>query len=491
MFAAAAVIVVLLSLIVVYLLLLETFFKRKTNQNIPSPTGWPFLGNLPAFYGNIDRIDDWLCDLFQQYGDTFVLHIPGKPDFVFTTNPKNVEHILKTNFENYPKGNFFKNNLHDLLGDGIFNSDGETWRSQRKITSNLFNVKNFKEGMLHVFVDHSEKVLDIISRSPHNVDASDLFYRFTLDSIGCIAFGKDIGSIGNPEVEFAVAWDRSNAAITERFYSLSTLLRKLHPAERMISKDIETMNKFADEILQARKNENAETLAGRFDLLSLFLSKKNSEGVEYSDTYLKDMILNMIIAGRDTTAQSLAWTCYLLAQHDHVRRKIMEEVDPILGDSGVPDYETLKSMEYLDAVVSESLRLYPSVPKDFHTCTVQDTLPTGHVVDNGSAVFYAAYCMGRSRDLWGDDACEFRPERFIEDPKQKSNTFKFTAFQGGPRTCLGQNMAYLEEKTLLAMMFQRFDISLVQGQQVRSLLSLTLPMKQGLKLNFVQRVKSS
>ena len=105
----------------------------------------------------------------------------------------------------------------------------------------------------------------------------------------------------------------------------------------------------------------------------------------------------------------------------------------------------------------------------------------------GSFVFYSAYAMGRSPELWGADCRDFRPERFIEDPKQANNAFKFTAFQGGPRTCLGQNMAYLEEETMLALMLQKYDFELIPGQDIKIQLSLTLPMTTGLRLRFTER----
>jgi len=281
---------------------------------------------------------------------------------VFTTSPANVEHILKTRFSNYEKGSFFRDTLHDLLGHGIFNSDGELWKPQRKISSNLFNVKNFREGMLGTFVDHSHAVLALVEASKDDVDVSDLFYRYTLDSIGYIAFGNNINSLGNPNVEFAQAWDRCNPHVAERFWSLSLTLRKLTSKERAISRDIAVMNKFAGDILEARKKEDPEQLQQRCDLLSLFISRKNVEGEEFSDDYLRDMILNMILAGRDTTAQSLAWTFYLLALHPEVRQKAREEVDRVLG-TDAPDYDSLKNLEYLHAIVTESLRLYPSVPR--------------------------------------------------------------------------------------------------------------------------------
>jgi len=99
--------------------------------------------------------------------------------------------------------------------------------------------------------------------------------------------------------------------------------------------------------------------------------------------------------------------------------------------------------------------------------------------------------MGRSQEIWGPDCRQFRPERFIEDPKLANDAFRFPAFQGGPRTCLGQNMAYLEEQTLLAMILQRYDFDLVPGQDIRILLSLTLPMANNLKLKFTKRATTT
>lgn len=162
-------------------------------------------------------------------------------------------------------------------------------------------------------------------------------------------------------------WDRSNAFIAQRFTTASQTLRNYLPVERQIASDIKVMEQFAQEILEERKREkeeHPETLAEKFDLLSLFMSRKNENDndTDFSDQYLRDMILNMILAGRDTTAQSLAWTFYLLAQNPEIRKKAMKEVDEVLGGHH-PDYDSLKKLDYLHAIVTESLRLYPSVPR--------------------------------------------------------------------------------------------------------------------------------
>lgn len=158
------------------------------------------------------RSTEWLMDIYQELGmpKTVTLKMVFFPRFYNTWDPQNIEHVLKTNFDKYGKGPAFHSLFVDLLGDGIFNVDGAQWYAHRKIASHLFNVNNFKNGMLTVFNDHSRtlvKILRSYSGQPQTVDMHNYFNRFTLDSIGTIAFGHNIGSLEDSTVTFAQSFD--------------------------------------------------------------------------------------------------------------------------------------------------------------------------------------------------------------------------------------------------------------------------------------------
>lgn len=210
-------------------------------------------------------------------------------------------------------------------------------------------------------------------------------------------------------------------------------------------------------------------------------------------------VMNFMIAGRDTTANLLSWATYCIAQHPEVRDRVEAEVDAVLGAASPgasgssagpagdgPSYEqATKEMPFLHATCQETLRLYPSVPKDGKYAVADDVLPNGVKIRKGDLVAYLPYAMGRSERLW-PNALDFMPERFLGEGSRPSH-YKFTAFQAGPRRCLGMDMAYLEAQTLLAIIHQRYRFKVVPGSEITPERNITLRMKNGLPMTVTRR----
>ncbi|KAJ3317209.1 hypothetical protein HDU93_004133, partial [Gonapodya sp. JEL0774] len=181
-----------------------------------------------------------------------------------------------------------------------------------------------------------------------------------------------------------------------------------------------TMNDFAADVVKQKKAKMEEDAkAGRtsefdtnMDLLDFFLKNKNEDGTELSNKQLRDIVMNFIIAGRDTTAQTLSWCFWRIAQHADVRAKLREEAFRVLGPDGKSTYNDLKNLKYANAVFNEVLRLHPNVPSSSKLATRDEILPgTKTQVFKGTRVVWSSYVMGRSEKIWGPDALEFRPER--------------------------------------------------------------------------------
>jgi len=215
----------------------------------------------------------------------------------------------------------------------------------------------------------------------------------------------------------------------------------------------------------------------------------------YPDSYLRDVIMNFMIAGRDTTANALTWTFHLLSQHPECLAKMREELAGLGLKSGdAPTWENLKAMKYTEAVIKETLRLYPSVPRDPKMAVRDDTLPDGTVVRAGQFVVYLPHSQGRLNSLWGKeagfpyDAEVFYPDRWM-DESFRPNNFYYPVFQAGPRTCLGKDMALLEAKTLTAMLALAFDFQPREGQPKHPKVhnSVTCPLSGGLWGSMVPR----
>eukprot|EP00005_Dracoamoeba_jomungandri_P000565 CAMPEP_0174254112 /NCGR_PEP_ID=MMETSP0439-20130205/3464_1 /TAXON_ID=0 /ORGANISM="Stereomyxa ramosa, Strain Chinc5" /LENGTH=392 /DNA_ID=CAMNT_0015335529 /DNA_START=378 /DNA_END=1556 /DNA_ORIENTATION=+ len=375
------------------------------------------------------------------------------------------------------------------MGDGIFVVNGKSWKHQRMTAKPLFR-RNQLRDMLPVFLEHSETVLNILhnaEKKSQDLDVQNLFMRFTLDSIGKIGFGYDIRSLAEP-VPFSAAFDSVQEELDSRKNPLRMLLEP-----KIFKENLKIVDNFAYTIIENRRVEDPATVKSKTDLLSRFITTiQEDSGTIFTNKYLRDILLNFVIAGRDTTAILLTWTCYLLSQHPNVEKKLVQEINEEIGEDGLPDsLEKLDALVYMQAVLDETLRLYPPVPTNFKQATEADVLPNGCAVYPGMWIQFSAYTTHRMKDFWGEDAESFVPERWLaKDFKKNLKSCQFMPFLGGPRICLGEKMATYEAKLLLTRILQRFSLSLCPGHPVSHRLALVMPAKYGMKMNVSTRKPS-
>ncbi|KAJ4800263.1 Cytochrome P450 [Rhynchospora pubera] len=272
-----------------------------------------------------------------------------------------------------------------------------------------------------------------------------------------------------------------------------------------MKKNIQLLDDFVYAVISRKTKQLAEQgqdFLEKEDILSRFLVEKEKPYSGIDNKYLRDIILNFMIAGRDTTAGTLSWFFYMMCKHPHVQDKIAREVQTAIkmqederkvkiDDFG--DYlteEAINDMQYLHAALTETLRLYPAVPLDPKYCFSDDTLPDGSDVNKGDQVFYQPYPMGRMKYLWGDDAEIFRPERWLNSDGifVPESPFKFPAFQAGPRICLGKEFAYRQMKIMAATLLYFFVFQLWDSSRdVKSRAMSTLQIEGGLHLCALHR----
>ncbi|KAF1796237.1 cytochrome P450 [Mucor lusitanicus] len=473
-------------------------------KGIPYKGGLPILGNLPYLLGNIHRLYDFQLEQFEKVDAlTMTMPVAGNVNSIFTIDPQNVDYILKGNFKNYLKGPKFNWALSELLGNGIFNANGEKWKYQRKAASHIFNVKNFRDEFTDVFVKEMlvmcDQILDKAANDGSIIDFHELMFKFTLDSFVYLGFGVQLDSLLKKEkVPFAVSFDylqRLGALrFVDPFVGLKETVGKWFNPRKMSTTDhVHQVDGFAEDVIKQRRKEIADGVEGHKDLLSRFMNTVNEHGEKLNDIELRDTVLNFIIAGRDTTAQALSWLFYNLSLQPRVEKKIIDEIQDKISDDAEKDspalYEIINNMPYLHAVFYETLRLHPSVPSNQKYALEDDIWPDGTVVKAGYYVSWSPYAQGRSTKIWGDNAREFYPERWIDEEGnlRRENAGKWPAFHAGPRICLGQNLATLEALVCVAMLLKRYTFKLVPGQDVTYEFSLTLPMKDGMKVYVEKR----
>ncbi|KAI9259636.1 cytochrome P450 [Phascolomyces articulosus] len=466
-------------------------FTERRND-IPNASGLPLFGIMFEQVAKKERFLDFFMEKMSETdGMTMYASALGLPPRIMTIDPRNVEHVLKG-----------KELTNDLFGHGIFAANGKQWYYQRKTASVIFNTNNFRNFFTgSVFVKElnvmSERILDKAFERGEPIDFQNMIYKFTLETFVYLGFGKQLNALyNNITVPFATSFDVCQTNCFQRIVSPVGRLREalapiLRPGEMTSKEHIKVIDDFAYNLIQERKEQLAQGHKYK-DLLSQFMVARNPEGEELSDTELRDAVLNFIIAGRDTTAQTLTWTIYYLLMHPRVEAKLISEINEKITDEVEKDppalYETIKKMAYSHAVFYEVLRLEPVVPNSSKTALEDDILPDGTHVRKGDQVNWSSYAMGRSEKIWGEDAKSFKPERWIQNngDLRRESPSKWPAFNGGPRICLGQNLATLEGLVALVILLKRYKFALVPGQEIVYVMSLTHPMKNGLKV-FVEK----
>ncbi|KAJ7514501.1 hypothetical protein O6H91_23G046900 [Diphasiastrum complanatum] len=511
--------------ICIFLISIWFWAYRRKNCSVVGPKAWPLFGSALEMMHNFDHFHDWLLVYFRKT-KTINITMPSST-YTYTVDPVLVEHILKTNFSNYPKGEAFYEKMEVLLGDGIFNSDGEIWKRQRKTASLEFSSKILRDFSTVVFRRHALQLGQIVSHSADTrkpIEMQDLFSRLTLDSICKVGFGVELGVLAPslPNNPFAIAFDNVNVIVIMRFFDpfwkLKRLLNVGHEAS--LKRSAKEIDEFIYRVIDSRRSEIQASRAFeksdqlKPDLLSRFIELGQDPANQINEKTLRDIVINFIIAGRDTTAVTLSWFIYMMTLHPDIADKVCEELKQLerslesegsLKNSTEGDqqtfneslakfaerlnYETLGRLTYLHAALTETLRLYPAVPEDPKGILADDVTPDGTQLKRGGLVVYVPYCMGRMEFIWGQDADQFKPERWLKDATfQAVSPFKFTAFQAGPRICLGKDSAYLQMKMTAALLCRFFSFKLVPGHQVKYRMSTILAMVHGLKVTVSKRI---
>ncbi|KAK5944928.1 hypothetical protein PMZ80_002130 [Knufia obscura] len=378
-------------------------------------------------------------------------------DFILTIEPENVKAVLSTKFNDFGLGGLRVKTMGPVFGTGIFTSDGKSWEHSRAMIRPNFTRQQV--GDLSIYEDHVQHLLTHIPKNGQTVNLQDLFFKLTMDSATEFLFGKSTNMLKKGQEH--PDGDRFSDAFT---YVTECMAMDFRTAQlnRLLSDpkrkdDSEFIRKFATDIID-------DAIANRKDIEKGAGEKQNYiflyELLKVTnDPYtLRSELLNVLLAGRDTTASLLSHTFHQLARRPDVWAKLQAEVDELGGQT--PSYEAMKSMKYVKWVINESLRLWPVVPGN-NRISVRDTvLPVGGGPDGKSPMFvpkgtpvgYSVWSMHRRKDFFGEDALEFKPERW----ETLRPGWEYLPFNGGPRICIGQNFALTEASYVMIRLLQNF-----------------------------------
>uniref|UniRef100_A0A2C9U7U6 Cytochrome P450 n=2 Tax=Manihot esculenta TaxID=3983 RepID=A0A2C9U7U6_MANES len=485
---------------------------------------WPVVGMLPQLSWNMSRLHDFLTCILQQSQGTFLFkgHWFGDYDFLLTSDSMNIRHVLSKNFDNYHKGEDFKE-IFEPMGDGIFTSDSDNWRFLRRIFHYVLRTKSFelaaRSSMEQKILKGLFPILENASILATEVDLQDVLKRFMFDNICLLVLGFDPNSLSIefPQIPCAKAYDDMSIAAIHR-HTMPKGIWKLQRwlrigIEKRVRKARDVFDDFAEQCITRKRQQLGQRRRNHeeqedFDLLTYFLVKDNDfggdqgeEGVTIdikSNKFLRDTAFNLVAAGRDTIAAGLVWLFWLVGTHPSVEKKILEEMKANLKSRTdrkwkIFSIEEVKNLVYLHAVVCETLRLYPPIPFEHKASIGPDILPSGHQIPRNMKIIYSLYSMGRMEDTWGKDFLEFKPERWISKRGEIKHvsSYQFIAFNAGPRTCLGKDLAFLQMKTIASAVLWNFSLQVVENHHVSPNFSMVLFMKKGLKVKVFERFACS
>jgi len=481
-------------------------------------------GKVPIFghFLHLTEKGDFNLNYFKELTSihrTVRVSLPFAPSIYWTSDPNVIGRILQSGFKEnvYEKAEFMINQYKDFLGKGIFLVNGEQWKSKRKMASNLFHHRNLK-SYISIFLKNSVKFVNIVNRIRENneedyankgIDFQGYFMRYTLDSFCEIGFGVNINSLNSNEaaLRFQEAFDfvQTYADKRARTGELGRY-KEFFWKNSEFQSHLKYLNDFVFDIINRRKSETEEELEGRGDLLSQLLlhnikAKKEENKEELiSDEELRDWIMNFLIAGRDTTAILMTWCTYLLSLPENYKfyENVVSEIDDLYSISSTDQsnftnnfnlidkitFETQKKQKNLRKVLQETLRLYPPVPVDGYAAIKDDIIETSTgskiFVKKGTFVLYSAWTTHRQEYNF-KEAEKFNPDRFDEP----ITPFSFVPFHGGPRVCLGQEMAFIEAKILITCLLSHFNFHLIGSAQPKQ--SIILSVRNGLHMHVTPR----
>lgn len=419
--------------------------------------------NLPDFL--VERWRNYCRVLGTPIG-TYRYSLLGR-ETLQTVDPENIKAMLATQFEDFEQGPLKRAILLPIVGDGIFSQDGKKWEHSRALLRPNFVRDQIGDlARLEVHVQNLLRVVDRSLGEPKNaVDLKPLFFRLTLDSASELLFGESVDSqlksSKDFDEDFPKAFDNAqhHAAIRGRmghFYWLHNP-KEMHDSAKAMQSIVDGYVKAA--MNSSSKSKDHQSAESAKYIFAEELARQTQDPVE-----IRSQLLNILLAGRDTTASLLCYVFHHLARRPDIFAKLRRNVLDDFGDYHAPrdlTFASLKSCLYLQHVLNESLRRDNVVPLNFRTATRDTTLPRGGGADASKPVFvrkgqtveFSMLIVHRRKDIWGEDADEFKPERW----QGRKPGWEFTPFSGGPRICIGQQLAIISASYVIVRLLQRFE----------------------------------
>jgi len=412
-------------------------------------------------------------------GETFRFYFGGVREAIVTTNPAVIQHVLKTNSENYHKSEIQVKRMGHFLGKGLLTSHGEVWRTQRRLIQKGFERKQLDilSSLMQDSLAESLKDFDRQARMGP-VDIYPRLMKITFEMVGRSLFGAHLK-------EEDIALISHTIATVQEFLVRQTIQPYLNPWFG-VSGELrrhEEMRTRADGILLEYIRQRRQEAPGH-DLLQILMDARYSDGEGMSDELVLSESMQLLVAGHETSSNALSWLLYLLSSRPDCLERLRQEFDSVLGGAPLV-YSDVPKFEFAAQVIQEALRLYPPFWM-VDRMALSDDRVGDLVIPRGSTVVVFVYGVHHSPQYWPNPE-SFDPERFSKSNGMQHPAFAYLPFGAGPRGCIGGNYATLQILMILSVLLRRYDLQLAPGQTIEARPMVILRPKHGIRMTFTRQ----
>jgi cytochrome P450 len=440
-------------------------------RGIPGPRGNFLLGTLLEAWENpLEMMERGVREHGEVVGFRFAYL-----RYVVVADPEGIKHVLVTNHRNYTKSRNYQG-LKVVLGEGLLTAEGEKWRKHRKLAQPAFHRERL-EGFAKTMGACTSELLARWEGGT-KLDAHEQMMRLTFRVVGKTLLSTDLEgdakAIGDA-LGVALHWANDYVESVVRIPPWVPT-----PKNVRFNRAKGVIDDLVLRILADRRTSGVR----HDDLLAMLMETKDEDtGEGMNDAQLRDELVTLVLAGHETTANTLSFALMLLAQHPEIQETLAEEVRAVLGDR-TPTLADLQRLPYVTQVIEEALRLYPPA-WCFEREALEDDVVCGYRIPKGTIVGIPAFVTHRLPRLWKDPET-FDPSRFVKGAPER-HKYAYVPFGGGPRVCIGNAFAMMEMQIVLAAIAQRFTVAPVAGFELELDPSITLRPKHGLPLHIAAR----
>ena len=414
------------------------------------------------------------------FGDTFRFYLGGIKEAIATTNPAVIQHVLKTNAENYQKSEIQVKRMGHFLGKGLLTTHGEPWRTQRRLIQKGFDRKQL-DALSSIMQDSlAESLLDFDKQV--RVGPVDIYPHLMKMTFAMVARSLFGAKLKDEDIELV----SDTICTVQEFIVRQTIQPYLNPwfAASGDLRRHEDMRVRADGVLMEYIKQRRNQAPGN-DLLQNLMDARYSDGEGMSDELVLSESMQLLVAGHETSSNGLSWLLYLLSLHPECLERVRQEFDSVLGDAPL-NHADVPKFEFTTQVIQEGLRLYPPFWMIDREAIADDRV--GDIeIPRGSTVIVYVYGAHHAPRYW-DNPESFDPERFIKGSEKLRTPFTYLPFGGGPRVCIGNQYAMLQILMILSVVLRKYDFELTPGQTIEARPMVILRPKHGIRMNFTEAV---